>query len=64
MVVNEATQAWLEEQEGAEMNIENLLPVQMLEAVDISNAIVWLASDQARYVTGVALPVDAGFTQK
>lgn len=64
MVVNEATQAWLEEQEGAEMNIENLLPVQMLEAVDISNAIVWLASDHARYVTGVSLPVDAGFTQK
>ena len=64
MVVNEATQAWLEEQEGAEMDIENLLPVQMLEAVDISNGIVWLASDQARYVTGVALPVDAGFTQK
>lgn len=63
-VVNEATQAWLEEQEGAEMNIENLLPVQMLEAVDISNAIVWLASDHARYVTGVSLPVDAGFTQK
>ncbi|HSJ44425.1 MAG TPA: SDR family oxidoreductase [Euzebyales bacterium] len=46
------------------MNIENLLPVEMLEAIDISNTIVWLASDQTRYVTGVALPVDAGFTQK
>jgi (+)-trans-carveol dehydrogenase/(-)-trans-carveol dehydrogenase len=28
--------------------------------VDVSNAIVWLASDAARYVTGVTLPVDAG----
>jgi (+)-trans-carveol dehydrogenase len=38
----------------------NLLPVPWVEAVDISNAVVWLASDEARYVTGVALPVDAG----
>jgi SDR family mycofactocin-dependent oxidoreductase len=27
---------------------------------DIANAVVWLASDQARWITGVALPVDAG----
>jgi SDR family mycofactocin-dependent oxidoreductase len=40
----------------------NLLPVSVIEAVDVSNAILWLASDEARYVTGVALPVDAGFT--
>jgi NAD(P)-dependent dehydrogenase (short-subunit alcohol dehydrogenase family) len=36
----------------------------MVEAVDISNAIVWLASEEARYVTGVSLPVDAGFLQR
>ena len=42
----------------------NLLPVQLLEPVDISNAIVWLASDEARYVTGVTLPVDAGAIAK
>jgi SDR family mycofactocin-dependent oxidoreductase len=42
----------------------NLLPIRWLEAVDISNAVVWLASDQARYVTGVALPVDAGYITK
>ncbi len=34
------------------------------EPVDISNAILWLVSDDARYVTGVTLPVDAGFTNK
>ena len=28
--------------------------------VDISNAILWLVSDEARYVTGVTLPIDAG----
>jgi NAD(P)-dependent dehydrogenase (short-subunit alcohol dehydrogenase family) len=38
----------------------NLLPIPWIEAVDISNAIVWLASDEGRYVTGVSLPVDAG----
>ena len=38
----------------------NLLPVPWIDPVDVSNAIVWLASDAARYVTGVTLPVDAG----
>lgn len=42
----------------------NALPVPWIEAVDISNAVVWLASDEARYVTGIQLPVDAGSTQK
>jgi (+)-trans-carveol dehydrogenase len=28
--------------------------------VDISNAVLFLASDEARYVTGVTLPIDAG----
>jgi SDR family mycofactocin-dependent oxidoreductase len=38
----------------------NLLDVELLDPVDISNAILWLVSDEARYVTGVTLPVDAG----
>jgi SDR family mycofactocin-dependent oxidoreductase len=38
----------------------NALPVPWVEPVDISNAVLWLASDEARYVTGVTLPVDAG----
>jgi len=42
----------------------NALPIPWVEAVDISNAVLWLASDEARYVTGVALPVDAGQTTK
>jgi SDR family mycofactocin-dependent oxidoreductase len=46
------------------VNVQNALPVEMVEPVDISNAIVWLASDEARYVTGVSLPVDAGFLQR
>jgi NAD(P)-dependent dehydrogenase (short-subunit alcohol dehydrogenase family) len=36
----------------------------MIDAVDVTNAILWLVSDDARYVTGVTLPVDAGFANK
>src|SRR6202012_2808837 len=36
------------------------LAVPWVEPVDISNAVLFLASDESRYVTGVSLPVDAG----
>lgn len=42
----------------------NALPVPWVQPVDISNAVLFLASDEARYVTGVTLPVDAGATTK
>jgi len=42
----------------------NLLPIPWVEPADISNAIVWLASDAARYITGITLPVDAGNQHK
>jgi SDR family mycofactocin-dependent oxidoreductase len=42
----------------------NLLPVPWVEPVDIANAVVFLASDEARYITGTQLVVDAGLTQK
>lgn len=40
----------------------NLLPVPWVEPRAISEAVLWLASDEAKYVTGVSLPVDAGMT--
>jgi (+)-trans-carveol dehydrogenase len=42
----------------------NALPIPYVEPIDISNALLWLASDEARYVTGVPLPVDAGSVTK
>ncbi|BDZ64220.1 mycofactocin-coupled SDR family oxidoreductase [Agromyces mangrovi Wang et al. 2018] len=42
----------------------NALPIPWVEAVDISNAVLFLASDEARYITGVPLPVDAGAAVK
>jgi SDR family mycofactocin-dependent oxidoreductase len=38
----------------------NLFPVPWVEPTDISNAVVWLSSEDSRWVTGVQLPVDAG----
>jgi len=42
----------------------NALPIPWVEPADISNAVLWLASDEARYVTGITLPVDAGWFVK
>lgn len=41
---------------------QNALPIVMAEAVDISNAVLFLISDEARYVTGLEFKVDAGVT--
>jgi SDR family mycofactocin-dependent oxidoreductase len=64
MVVNDAMEQFLQSDPQLSNAMANALPVDMVEPVDISNAIVWLVSDDARYVTGITLPVDAGFTNK
>jgi SDR family mycofactocin-dependent oxidoreductase len=64
MVVNDAMGEFLAQDPSLSNAMANALPVDMVEAVDISNAIVWLVSDDARYVTGITVPVDAGFTNK
>jgi (+)-trans-carveol dehydrogenase len=38
----------------------NALPVPWIEPGDVSNAVLFLASDEARYITGISLPIDAG----
>lgn len=64
MVVNDVLTEWLSLHPGAGDALANLMPVELVEAVDISNAILYLVSDAGRYVSGVTLPVDAGFTAK
>jgi SDR family mycofactocin-dependent oxidoreductase len=64
MVVNDIMQEFLTADPTLGGALANPLPVDMVEPVDVSNAILWLVSDDARYVTGVMLPVDAGFTNK
>lgn len=62
MVANEAFMQWVVENHDMAANLQNRIPVPMVDAEDISNAIAWLVSDDAQYVTGVTLPVGAGFT--
>jgi SDR family mycofactocin-dependent oxidoreductase len=41
-------------------SLQNAIPVEAIDPIDVSNAILWLVSDEARYVTGTVIPVDAG----
>jgi len=41
-------------------HVQQSMPIPWIEPVDISNAVLYLASDEARYVTGMQLRVDAG----
>jgi (+)-trans-carveol dehydrogenase len=68
MIVNETTRKAFRPdlEDPTDQDVEaaltwlNLMPVPFVEVDDISNAVLFLASDEARYITGVALPVDAG----
>ena len=67
MINNEFTRQWLAQiiaEAEVPPDMGNALPVQVLEPDDIAEAVAWLVSDAARYVTGVTLPVDAGFVNK
>jgi SDR family mycofactocin-dependent oxidoreductase len=72
MILNQATfklflpdvESPTREQAAEIFQSTNALPIPWVEPVDISNAILFLASDEARYVTGTELKVDAGYTIK
>ncbi|BCI82624.1 3-ketoacyl-ACP reductase [Mycolicibacterium sp. TY66] len=64
MAVNPAMTAFLENYPGGGPHLQNPMPVGLLEPEDISHAVAFLASDAAQYITGVTLPVDAGFCNK
>jgi SDR family mycofactocin-dependent oxidoreductase len=64
MVRNAAMESFLGAFPDAASSMTNLLPVELLQPRDISDAVLFLASDLSRYITGVTLPVDAGFTVK
>lgn len=41
---------------------QNAMPVDMVETTDVSNGVLYLVSDESRYVTGTQLKIDAGVT--
>jgi NAD(P)-dependent dehydrogenase (short-subunit alcohol dehydrogenase family) len=47
-------------QQIAERSAGNLLPVPWIEPEDVAQAVLYLASDRARFVTGASLVLDAG----
>jgi SDR family mycofactocin-dependent oxidoreductase len=63
MIENEFTRKWLEDMENNEGGNSS---VQMgtVEPEDIANTVAWLVSDAARHISGVALPVDAGYVNR
>jgi SDR family mycofactocin-dependent oxidoreductase len=64
MAANEQMMRSLEENPALAAAWMNAIPVPMVEALDISNAVAWLMTDEARYVTGTVVPVDAGMVNK
>ncbi|SPM35175.1 NAD(P)-dependent dehydrogenase, short-chain alcohol dehydrogenase family [Mycobacterium rhizamassiliense] len=64
MAVNPAMTEFLEHYPEGGVHLQNPMPIDMIEPEDVSAAIAFLASDEAKYVTGVTFPVDAGFCNK
>jgi SDR family mycofactocin-dependent oxidoreductase len=65
MTMNDAMFALAAEAAAGQSNsisaMQNAMPIAILEPEDISDAVAFLVSDKAKWITGVALPVDAGF---
>jgi SDR family mycofactocin-dependent oxidoreductase len=65
MINNEFIRDWLAEMSADRpVDMGNALPVLVAQPEDVANAVAWLVSDAARYVTGITLPVDAGYLNK
>ncbi|MQY18984.1 mycofactocin-coupled SDR family oxidoreductase [Nocardia macrotermitis] len=66
MTKNDAMRALMEQAAAGGSNaisgMQNALPLPMLEATDVAEAVAFLVSDAARFITGIAWPLDAGFT--
>lgn len=64
MIVNEPfAQLMAEHPEGASA-LQAPLPVELIEAADVSEAMVYLCARSGRYITGITLPVDGGISVK
>ena len=62
MTQNEAMAAMVASGDPGLSSMVNALPIEILQPEDIANAVAWLVSDQASFITGIQLPLDAGFT--
>jgi SDR family mycofactocin-dependent oxidoreductase len=62
MIINDEFQKYHADHADVMEVSPRLLPMTLLEPRDVSDAVLWLVSDEARAVTGIALPVDCGVT--
>ena len=60
MIINDEFPAFHAASRADMIPTQRLLDVPMIEVRDVTAALVWLISEDARYVTGISLPVDAG----
>lgn len=64
MATNPAMAECVKYQEDRGSTMSNLLPVDLIEPRDVTEAVLWVSSDSARFVTGEVIKVDAGFTAR
>ena len=64
MITAASMAAFLEQNPHLVTHITNAMPVELIDVQDVSNAVLYLCSDDGRYVTGTTLSVDAGFANK
>jgi SDR family mycofactocin-dependent oxidoreductase len=62
MVMNETMAALFAANDPGVATMQNALPIQILQPEDIAGAVAWLVSDEAKFITGIAWPLDAGFS--
>ena len=62
MVMNDTMAKLFETNDPALASMQNVLPIPILQAEDIAGAVAWLVSDEAKFITGTAWPLDAGFS--
>ena len=61
MVMNESMAKLFEANDEVLSAMQNVLPIQILQPEDVAGAVAWLVSDEAKFITGTAWPLDAGF---
>lgn len=60
MIENEMMNQYIQDHPSFVTAMKNLLPVPVVEAQDVAEAMIYLCGNSGRYITGVTLPVDAG----
>ncbi|MFE9096772.1 mycofactocin-coupled SDR family oxidoreductase [Streptomyces sp. NPDC007264] len=62
MTMNEAMARMMARPDSNMSAMQNALPIEILQPEDIANAVAYLVSDEARFITGTQWALDAGFS--